>query len=317
VLVDGQKSAEVTRWLRKARATDKDAREANYVEALLELRDGKKLPATRALRALVGDAGALGDVRPAYRLALIEFGDKAYDAARDGAKQVLAVQPGHAGATALMSRIDTATAVVTTDPMPPEQPSNSGSSSSGSSSSGSSSSSSGGGGGYDALLERADKKAEAGDCRSARELYQKALDANPVGVAALTGLGYCHIEAREFASAQAKFRAALSISSRYQDALLGVAEAYQQQGLKPQAIDAYKKFIEEHPSSPRAATARRQIEKLGGGTSGDSGGGTTGSGTSGDTGDTTGTDSVGGGDKPAPTPPPGDDDDDDDDDPVD
>lgn len=303
VRVDGQKGAEVARWVRKARGLDKDNREAVYVEALLELREGKKLPATRALRKLAGDAGTLGDVRPAYRLALVDLEAKAYDQAREGAQKVLALQPGHAGATALLSRIDTATAVVTSDPMPTEQPAPD---------RGSTSSS---GGGYDALLERADKKAESGDCKTARDLYQKALDANPVGVAALTGLGYCHIDAREFASAQSKFRAALGISPRYQDALLGVAEAYQQQGLKPQAIAAYQKFIEEHPGSPRSATAKRQIEKLGGGTPPPTGGGDTvpptGGGTAPPTGDGTppptgdGDTSGGSGDTaPAPTPDP-------------
>ena len=292
--LEGKKSAEVMRWLRAARRADTSSRDANYVEALVLLRDGKKLKGIRLLEDLSKDAESLGDVRPFYRMALIDFEDEKYDKARERAKQVLAMQAGHAGATALLSRIDAATAVASSDPMPPEDH---GSDSSHSSST----SASGGHESYDHLLERGDKKAEDGDCKSASQLYQKALDVNPVGVAALTGLGYCHIDAKQFASAHAKFRAALAISPRYQDALLGVAEAYQQQGLAKQAIDAYEKFLDEYPTSARAAQVKRQIEKLGGGS--DKSGGSSDSGGGGDS-SSGGAAPAGGGDSAGGTPTP-------------
>ncbi len=246
--LQGKKAREVKRWLQKAG----DDREAKLVEAMLDLRENKVRSARSLLTALDSDDALekTGDVRPRYRLALIAFNAKDYAKARDAADAVLAVQPGHAGAAVLVERIRAATQVATSDPMPPEVKH--------------SSSSGGGGDTYDSLLERANKKAESGQCSAAMPLYQRALDLNPSGVAALTGLGYCHLDAAQFASAQAKFRAALGISPRYQEALLGVAEGYQQQGLKEKAIAAYERFIEEHPASARAAQAKRQIEKLGG-----------------------------------------------------
>jgi tetratricopeptide (TPR) repeat protein len=145
--------------------------------------------------------------------------------------------------------------VVASDPMPPEVPSGAGGGD-------------GAGGGwadsYDRLLERADRLAEGGNCSAAKPIYERALDANPSGVGALTGLGYCHIDGREFASAHAKFRAALGVSPRYQPALWGMAEMYQRQGLTDQAIEGYRRFLREHPHSRRADQARRQIERLGG-----------------------------------------------------
>jgi len=297
--LQGKAAREVERWLQRAA----DDRDAKLVEALLQIRENRVRRARTLLAALDAD-GALektGDVRPRYRLALLDFGTKEYAKARDGADAVLAVQPGHTGSAVLVERVRAATAVVTTDPMPPEvenpvtRPSSGGSES------------------YDTLLQRADKKAETGKCAAAMPIYQRALDANPSGVAALTGLGYCHLDAGQFASAQAKFRAALGISPRYQEALLGVAEAYQQQGLKDKAIAAYKRFIDEHPTSARARQAERQIEKLGGkvgdgSDSTDSSGGagddpaagdSSGAGDTGDTGDSadTGDSDTGSGDK--------------------
>ena len=69
------------------------------------------------------------------------------------------------------------------------------------------------------------------------EFYDKALDAKPTGVEALTGIGYCYLDAKQFSSAFSKFRTALAVSQRYEPALAGIAETYQQQGNKEQAID--------------------------------------------------------------------------------
>ena len=92
----------------------------------------------------------------------------------------------------------------------------------------------------DSLLKKATRLAENNRCAEARGFYEKILDASPADVEALTGLGYCHIDAGEFAKAQAKFRAALGVSPRYAEALNGIAEAYRFQGIKEQAIESYK-----------------------------------------------------------------------------
>jgi len=128
----------------------------------------------------------------------------------------------------------------------------------GSGSSGSSGGTSVTGNDYDKLLAKANKLAEV-DCGQAMPYFQRALEVQPNGVEALSGMGFCHIDAKQFASAHSKFRAALGISPRYERALWGVAEAYQQQGRNDLAITAYEKYLEVYPGS---AAATRQPEPL-------------------------------------------------------
>ena len=73
---------------------------------------------------------------------------------------------------------------------------------------------------------------------------------------------YCHIDAKQFSSAFSKFRAALAVSSRYEPALWGVGEAYQQQGRKESAIEAFKAYLEVYPGS---AKAQKALDRLGAG----------------------------------------------------
>jgi tetratricopeptide (TPR) repeat protein len=92
------------------------------------------------------------------------------------------------------------------------------------------------------------------------DLYAKALELKPNGVEALAGLGYCQIDAKQFSSAFSKFRAALAVSPKYEPALRGIAETYQQQGRKEQAIEAYRHYLEIYPES---VAAKKQLERLG------------------------------------------------------
>jgi hypothetical protein len=156
------------------------------------------------------------------------------------------------------------------------------------------------GGSYDQLLARANKLAET-NCSKALEVYAKALEQKPNGVEALTGQGYCHIDAKQFASAFSKFRSALAISARYEPALWGVAEAYQQQGRREQAIEAYKRYLEVYPGT---AKAQKQLDRLTGGTSTTGTSGTSTTGTSGGTTTVTGTSGAGTGDGSAQQPQP-------------
>jgi cytochrome c-type biogenesis protein CcmH/NrfG len=115
---------------------------------------------------------------------------------------------------------------------------------------------------YERLVARANAVADT-SCPRAMELYGKALEQKPNGVEALAGLGYCQIDAKQFSSAFSKFRAALAVSPRYEPALRGIAETYQQQGRREQAIDAYKAYLDVYPDS---VAAKKQLERLGGDT---------------------------------------------------
>ncbi len=250
---------DVKRYLDKAKltATAGWTREVALADALLLFRETKLEDARAAFTAL--DQGedkleASGDVRARFHLALVHYAQNKPADAKPLVEQVLAAQPEHAGAKALAARIETT--VAKTDQMPPEDPPKDG----------------GttapkpkptpevavGGDSYDRLLARANTIAES-SCGKAMELYAKALEQKPNGVEALTGMGYCHIDAKQFASAFSKFRAALAVSSRYEPALWGVAEAYQQQGRKEQAIEAFKAYLEIYPGT---AKAQKQLDRL-------------------------------------------------------
>jgi predicted Zn finger-like uncharacterized protein len=314
--LQGKSAKEVHRYLDAAKPRDASDHDAALAAALLLARDGKLAEATSALTALDQGAGRLetsGDVRVRLRLALLGFAGGKGDA-KQLVDQVLAAQPDHATARALAGRLHTQ--VATTDPLPPEAvdagaaPPTAGSGAGSAGSAGpihgvtpSGNGGNGGNGGedsYDVMLGRADKYAEV-NCEKAKELYQKALDLKPNGVEALTGMGFCHIDAKQYASAFSKFRAALAISPRNERALWGVAEAYQHMGRRDNAAEAYQRYLEVYPDS---AAAKKQLDMLGGGANGGgppagSGAPTGGSGQSGGGPTTTPTPD------PAPTPAPG------------
>jgi tetratricopeptide (TPR) repeat protein len=282
--LEGERTVEVERWLRRARqnpAASQLGSEPDLVTALLRVRDDRLRDARVLLDKLAKSAPA-GDVRARFRLAWIDYLDANPEEARSGADAVLKAQAEHPGARALLAKLDASgrPPVDTADPMPPEQkdrpddkvggkpgdkpgdrPGDKGADD-GKVAGGAGKPVDAGGDSFDVILDRADKLAENGNCPGAMPLYRKVLDLHPASVEALTGLGYCHLDRREFASAHARFRAALGISSRYQPAMWGIAEAYQQQGLKQEALERFEAFVAEHPGNPRAEAARSRIEAL-------------------------------------------------------
>ncbi|HLU67557.1 MAG TPA: tetratricopeptide repeat protein, partial [Kofleriaceae bacterium] len=273
--LEGERTIEVERLLRQASQTPlapELAREAELVQALLHVRD-ERLRDARVLLDKIAGASPSGDVRARLRLAWLDHLDGNKAPAVKSAEAVLAAQAEHEGARALLARLGAGEEETPEKPEKVEEPAAGGRTAPERASGG------GGGGGkparkeepaedsLDATLARANKAAESGNCKQAMSLFRKVLDANPASVEALTGLGYCHLDRKEYESARTRFRAALGISSRYQPAMWGIAEAYQQQGLKQEAIERYRRFLEEHPGSPRAGAARRQIQRLGGGAS--------------------------------------------------
>jgi tetratricopeptide (TPR) repeat protein len=194
-------------------------------------------------------------------LALIAYAQGKPTDAKPFVDQLLAASPDLDVARALQKRLETA--VSKTDPMPnegsgsvhhdPNPNTNNG----------------GGGGDYDTLLAKADKVAST-SCVNAMTLYGKALEQKPTGVEALTGMGYCYLDGKQFASAFSKFRSALAVSARFEPALAGVAETYQQQGNKEQAIESWQRYLEANPGS---AKALKQLQILGAGATPTPGGG--------------------------------------------
>jgi predicted Zn finger-like uncharacterized protein len=232
-----------------------DTPEATYVRGLLAWREGKAGDARNALEAAAkAHLAATGreHLRARYHLAAIALADKRWEDARTQLEMILGAQPEHARAKALLADVERKQALA--KPETPSEPTNGGGGASGEPA----------GNDYDGLVAKGDKLAENGSCSQAQTYYEKALDLRPGGVEALTGLGYCYLDAKDYGRAQRNFRAALGISPRFGDALIGIAEAYRFQGNKDEALKYYQKYVEAHPSGPKASIAKRHIADLGG-----------------------------------------------------
>ncbi len=258
--LQGKPARDIKRYLEaaKAKPSPEWSRDIALADALVAARDSKLDDAKTALLAIDQGPGKLessGDVRARFHLAAIALAQNRLADAKGLVDQVLAAQPEHAAARALAAKLDTA--VVKTDPLPPEENGGKGSGSaknpipnpnppdvSGD---------------YDSLLKKADGIADT-NCARASEIYLKALEQKPNGVAALAGLGYCHINAKQFASAHSRFRSALATSPHYEPALAGIAEAYQQQGRKDDAITAWRTYLEAYPGNAKGI---KGLERLG------------------------------------------------------
>jgi tetratricopeptide (TPR) repeat protein len=276
--LQGKPARDISRYLETAKARpDKNwAVELALADAMLLARDGKLDEARAAFAAIDQGDGKLetaGDVRARFHLALVLAAQGKAADARPLVDAILAAQPEHTGARALSGKLETL--VAKTDPLPPEDGNKDGSKDAGKAPPPRTNPprtggtpppppttppSSGGPDTYDRLVARANAVADT-SCAKAMDLYSKALEQKPNGVEALAGLGYCQIDAKQFSSAFSKFRAALAVSPRYEPALRGVAETYQQMGRKEQAIEAYKAYLEIYPDS---VAARKQLERLGG-----------------------------------------------------
>jgi tetratricopeptide (TPR) repeat protein len=255
--------ASFKRYLDAAKAKAGDlARDIALSEALVLARDGKLDDAKAAFSAIDQGDNALeksGDVRARLHLALIALAQNRPQDSKTLVDQVMAAQPNHAAGKALATKLETL--VAKTDPLPPEDGKGSGSGAGSSKPPGPGPGpdvSVGPGDSYDKILGAANKVADT-NCTKAIALFQKALEVKPNGVEALTGLGYCYVDAKQFKSAHDKFHLALVVSPRYEPALSGIAEAYQQQGLRDKAIEAWKAYQEVYPN----AKAKRQLEMLG------------------------------------------------------
>jgi tetratricopeptide (TPR) repeat protein len=255
-----------------------DSSDVLYARAMLRLRDGKtdegrKLLAD-ALAAREREGGVL--VRARVRLALIALADKQLDEAKTNVDAALAVQPAHARAQTVKKRIEEAAVAAAAPPAKPEpakpepakpeptkpepaKPEPRGEPRGGEPEL----SASVRGADYDGLVARADKLAENGDCGGATRYYEKALEARPGGVEALTGIGYCFLDRKDYGKALLNFRAALGISPRYGEALIGMAESYRYQGKKEEAAEYYRRYLEHNPGGGKAGMARKFLDELG------------------------------------------------------
>ena len=272
--VDGAPAAEAERYLKRALDKRPDDAEATYVAGALALREGKLDDArTKLDQSLqLARAAARPLLRALYLQAKVAAAQNRPADARKLLDELLKVNPAHDRAKALLATLqaapqaapDAAAApsasaaptVAAPSPTPPvaapspapsakpqpvddKQPRS-----------------------YDELVARADKLSESGRTSDARKLYEKALEANPRGAEAYTGLGYCDLDKERFLSAVDRFKQALEIAPDYGDAIIGIAESYKIQGQKSRAAEYYKRYLKVLPHGPKAEMAQKNVHEL-------------------------------------------------------
>jgi tetratricopeptide (TPR) repeat protein len=228
--------------------------EAAYARAMARLSAGKSADARKLLEGMLG--GGKAEPRARWQLALLAYVEHRRGDAQTHLDALLTLDPENPRARALASKLAEAPAGPPDAGPPPAAPD----------------------AGvvarpvptpiervpvdYDALLRKANARAESGDCSGALPIYDKALDVRPGGVEALTGMGYCLMDKKEFARAQTSFRAALGVSPRYGDAIMGLGEACRAQHDDDKAAVQYRRYLELYPAGPRAKLAQRRLEAL-------------------------------------------------------
>jgi Tfp pilus assembly protein PilF len=286
--VDGAAAAEVQRYLTRATTKRPNDPECAYVAGALALRDGQLDEA----KAKLTQANQLNQaatqhtlLRASMLLARIDIstGDKA--AARSALQSVLLANGQHDRAKTMLAALDGEPAAVAaavpnppapaTTPAPPTTPSPTSVASGATvaptaatptaaapATAKADTSGGGEGGGYDKLVAQGDRLSENGHAREARKLYEKALQLQPSGLGAITGLGYCDLDGEKFSSAVDHFKHALSLQASYGEAIIGLAEAYKLRGDKREAASWYKQYLDKLPNGPKAAMARNNVRDL-------------------------------------------------------
>ncbi len=265
--VSGAPAAEAERYLDRALAKSPNDAETVYLAGAILFREGQDEPAREKLEQadkLMLAQGGPALLRARYLLARIALKSGHKDQARQILESMLTINPQHDRAKALLATLTQAVDAGTraADLAPPaaevapaaahvagkpgaatvEAPPQPGD--------------------YSKLVADADRRSENGHADAARRLYEKALTLNPRGVEAMTGLGYCDLDAERFLSAVDHFKQALAIAPDYGEALIGMAESFKMRGRTTEAVEAYQHYLRVLPHGPRAAMAHKNISEL-------------------------------------------------------
>ena len=97
----------------------------------------------------------------------------------------------------------------------------------------------------------------------ALSLYEKALDMEPGDPKAMTGIGWCYVDMQDLTMAVSMFKRVLANVPRYADAHFGLAEAYRLRGMKRDAVQYYRSYLDIQPYGSEATVAKRKLLELG------------------------------------------------------
>ena len=271
--VEGGPAAAAERYFTRATQQGASDPELAYARAELALREGKSTEAAAHLAEVVRLEGAPGRdplLRAHYRLAALALAAGRGDDARRECDLVLKTSPKHDRARALCATqtVDLGAAAPTpidagapaaaaappvAPPVAPKPHDASLAPPVGKEAAPAD---------YRTLVRDADRLSENGRSQQARKLYERALELDPRGVGALTGLGYCDLDAERFLQAVDRFNAALAIDAANGDAMVGLAESYKIRGQTARAIEYYNKYLDAHAAGSRATMAQKNIREL-------------------------------------------------------
>jgi hypothetical protein len=111
-------------------------------------------------------------------------------------------------------------------------------------------------------IVQAQKLLENGSTKKAEQLLNQAFKTNSRHPRIVTLLGWCAMSSHQYGLAEARFRSALDYKSNDEDALYGLANAYEKNLKKQAAITTYQQYLQAHGSHPRAIGIRRKLENL-------------------------------------------------------
>jgi predicted Zn finger-like uncharacterized protein len=115
---------------------------------------------------------------------------------------------------------------------------------------------------YDWYVAQGDRLRDAEKSQAALNMYGKALELQPDRVEPHAGRGLALLDLGQTVAAQAAFEVALSKSSKYGPALMGLAEAFRLQGKNEKAVEYYQQYLDALPNGSEADVARNNIERL-------------------------------------------------------
>ncbi len=111
-------------------------------------------------------------------------------------------------------------------------------------------------------IKQAGDLLEKGNSKRAEQILNQVYKTNPRNPRVLSLLGWCAMANHQYGLAEARFRSALDYKSNDEDALYGLASAYEKNLRKQNAITTYQTYLQYYGTSPRATGVRRKLENL-------------------------------------------------------
>ena len=253
--------ASIAPYLDRAIQADAHDRQTLYVRGELARREGKTTDALALLsEAAAPDAAGEVLLRASYRFAQLAIASGSREDAARGCAELKSVWATHdrartlcapeAVAETVVPKLDASVPAVVDAAVPVAAPTAASPKDAGVPMD------------YRGLVQNADRLSVNGHSKEARRLYERALELEPRGIAALTGLGYCDLDSERYMQAVDRFNAALAVDPSSGDALLGLGESYKVRGQNAHAIDAYKKYLALHPTGEKTMMAQKNLREL-------------------------------------------------------